>query len=128
MLATTLHVSVHTIKKKPIKQLLAEGYIYSKERSGYYIAQLEFEWLQPLQTEKSASLPMTEQSVTYDFSNGHVDKDTFPFSIFHKLIKQHFTINSLYEIESKTTSTPRPSVSVIHFGTKVFICQNMMCT
>ncbi|CAM5700992.1 GntR family transcriptional regulator OS=Lysinibacillus sphaericus OX=1421 GN=LS41612_21505 PE=3 SV=1 [Lysinibacillus sphaericus] len=94
MLATTLHVSVHTIKEA-YEQLLAEGYIYSKERSGYYIAQLEFEWLQPLQTEKSASLPMTEQSVTYDFSNGHVDKDTFPFSIFHKLMKQHFTINSL---------------------------------
>ena len=94
MLATTLHVSVHTIKEA-YEQLLAEGYIYSKERSGYYIAQLEFEWLQPLQTEKSAPLPMTEQSVTYDFSNGHVDKDAFPFSIFHKLMKQHFTINSL---------------------------------
>ncbi|CAM5721201.1 GntR family transcriptional regulator OS=Lysinibacillus sphaericus OX=1421 GN=LS41612_21505 PE=3 SV=1 [Lysinibacillus sphaericus] len=49
MLATTLHVSVHTIKEA-YEQLLAEGYIYSKERSGYYIAQLEFEWLQRLQT------------------------------------------------------------------------------
>lgn len=93
MLATTLNVSVHTIKEA-YEQLLAEGYIYSKERSGYYIAPLEFEWLQQAQTTNTVSL-QTHDKVKFDFSNGHVDKAAFPLQTFHKLMKKHFTIDVL---------------------------------
>lgn len=94
LLATTLNVSVHTIKVA-YEQLLAEGYIYSKERSGYYIAPFEFEWLQQVQTEDSISFPTNDHTVKIDFYIGHVDKATFPLQTFHKLMKKHFTINIL---------------------------------
>ncbi len=94
LLATTLNVSVHTIKVA-YEQLLAEGYIYSKERSGYYIAPFEFEWLQQVQTEDLISFPTNDHKVKIDFYIGHVDKATFPLQTFHKLMKKHFTINIL---------------------------------
>ncbi|MGE7842596.1 PLP-dependent aminotransferase family protein [Lysinibacillus sp. NPDC093712] len=93
MLATTLNVSVHTIKEA-YEQLLAEGYIYSKERSGYYIAPFEFEWLQQVQTKDTVSL-QTNDTVKFDFNTGHVDKAAFPLQAFHKLMKKHFTVDVL---------------------------------
>ncbi len=95
-LAKTLDVSVHTIKEA-YEQLLAEGYIYSKERLGYFIAPFEFEWEQQLKKQKHTTshvIPATYE-IKFDFNNGHVDKKAFPFSIWHKLLKKHFNMNSL---------------------------------
>ncbi|EON73720.1 PLP-dependent aminotransferase family protein [Lysinibacillus sphaericus] len=94
MLANTLNVSIHTIKEA-YEQLLAEGYIYSKERSGYFIASFEFEWLQLPKKEKPAPLKTTINTIKFDFHNGHVDKQAFPFSTWHKLMKKHFHANNL---------------------------------
>ncbi len=87
MLANTLNVSVHTIKEA-YEQLLAEGYIYSKERSGYFIASFQFEWLQLPQKDKQAPIQPLTNTIKFDFHNGHVDKDAFPFSTWHKLMKK----------------------------------------
>ncbi|MFJ7668730.1 PLP-dependent aminotransferase family protein [Lysinibacillus sp. NPDC097195] len=93
-LATTLNVSVHTIKEA-YEQLLAEGYIYSKERSGYYIAPFDLEWLQQSQSKDVAFLSTSEDTVKFDFNNGHVDKTAFPLKTYQKLLKKHFTVDVL---------------------------------
>lgn len=93
-LAKTLDVSVHTIKEA-YEQLLAEGYIYSKERSGYFIAPFEFEWGQQLKPHTSPAITPITYDIKFDFNNGHVDKEAFPISIWHKLLKKHFNVNNL---------------------------------
>ncbi len=93
-LAKTLDVSVHTIKEA-YEQLLAEGYIYSKERSGYFIAPFEFEWGQQLKQHTYASSIPIVDNIKFDFNNGHVDKEAFPISIWHRLLKKHFNVNNL---------------------------------
>ncbi|WDU79856.1 MULTISPECIES: PLP-dependent aminotransferase family protein [Lysinibacillus] len=93
-LALTLNVSVHTIKEA-YEQLLAEGYIYSKERSGYFIAPFELDWLQ--QVPRSVSVPSINipNNIQFDFTNGHVDNEAFPYATWHKLTKKHFNSNNL---------------------------------
>ncbi|MEY9980514.1 PLP-dependent aminotransferase family protein [Lysinibacillus sp. RC79] len=93
-LAKTLDVSIHTIKEA-YEQLLAEGYIYSKERSGYFIAPFEFEWEQQQKQHISTAITQTTYTIKFDFNNGHVDKEDFPFSIWHKLLKKHFNVDNL---------------------------------
>lgn len=93
-LAKTLDVSVHTVKEA-YEQLLAEGYIYSKERSGYFIATFELEWGQQRKQHLSTALPSTTYTTTFDFNNGHVDKEAFPLSIWYKLLKKHFNVDNL---------------------------------
>lgn len=93
-LATTLNVSVHTIKEA-YEQLLAEGYIYSKERSGYYIAPFELEWLQQSHSQNAVFLSTNDNTIKIDFNNGHVDKAAFPLKAYNKLIKKHFTVDVL---------------------------------
>lgn len=93
-LAQTLNVSVHTIKEA-YEQLLAEGYIYSKERAGYFIAPFEVDWLQQKQQPPSISVMPTVNHIQFDFNNGHVDNEAFPYAIWYKLIKRHFTVDNL---------------------------------
>ncbi|KOP71450.1 GntR family transcriptional regulator [Lysinibacillus sp. FJAT-14745] len=93
-LAKTLDVSIHTIKEA-YEQLLAEGYIYSKERSGYFIAPFEFEWGQQRKQHISTAITSTTYTIKFDFDNGHVDKEAFPFSIWHKLLKKHSNVDNL---------------------------------
>ncbi|MFJ8088268.1 PLP-dependent aminotransferase family protein [Lysinibacillus sp. NPDC095746] len=104
-LAKTLDVSVHTIKEA-YEQLLAEGYIYSKERSGYFIAPFEFEWEQQQNQHISPAITPTTYTIKFDFNNGHVDKDAFPFSIWHKLLKKHFNVDNL-------TTSPWPGEAIL---------------
>lgn len=95
-LAQMLDVSVHTIKEA-YEQLLAEGYIYSKERSGYYIAPFEFDWLQQ-HVQQQVAAPSTinpQDDIQFDFTNGHVDNEAFPYAVWHKLMKKHFNCDNL---------------------------------
>lgn len=93
-LAQTLDVSVHTVKEA-YEQLLAEGYVYSKERAGYFIAPFEFDWLQQVQQQNPPTSTIISNDVHYDFHNGHVDNEAFPYSIWHKLLKKHLNNNNL---------------------------------
>lgn len=87
-------MSVHTIKEA-YEQLLAEGYIYSKERSGYFIAPFEFDWLQQVPRHVSVPSNNIPNNIQFDFTNGHVDNEAFPYAAWHKLIKKHFNSNNL---------------------------------
>ncbi|WP_075980651.1 MocR-like pyridoxine biosynthesis transcription factor PdxR [Bacillus massilinigeriensis] len=86
-LAQHLQVSMNTVENA-YEQLLAEGYVYSRERVGIFVAHIEklpdnhvkqsIKWKE-IEKERPTS------RIKYDFNQGYVDLDHFPFSIWKKL-------------------------------------------
>lgn len=68
------------------QQLIAEGFILSKPKSGLYVAEFDEQFFTPSQDSGSkfshleAAQPL---AITYpfDFRHGHIDKDHFPVTI-----------------------------------------------
>lgn len=86
-LATNLSVSIHTVKEA-YEQLASEGYIYSFERSGYYVSPYDAQWEQPIyEEEKKGAQPV--QKILFNFKNGQVDQQAFPLKDWLKLYKKH---------------------------------------
>lgn len=85
-----LGISQNTIQSA-YNQLIEEGYVYAKERSGYFVSKidnlinLEAKELLP-EAIPEANRPM----IKYDFSYRGVDMDNFPFSTWRKLSKEAF--------------------------------------
>jgi GntR family transcriptional regulator / MocR family aminotransferase len=86
-LALNLNVSIHTVKEA-YDQLVSEGYIYSKERSGYYVSPYDLEWgnppIQNSPKKREKSLP----NMKYNFKNGQVDEQAFPLKEWLKIYKK----------------------------------------
>lgn len=94
-LAEDLNVSVHTVKEA-YEQLDAEGFIYSIERSGYFVSPFEFEWQQMEETRPIQPVSETPPiKADIDFHNGHVDASSFPFISWRKLYKKHLQPENL---------------------------------
>lgn len=85
-MCTTLGISMSTVETA-YSLLIAEGYILSRPRSGYVVAQVI-----PLVTSAVPhSVPMTEPPVPqwkYSFSTGAVDTSVFPFSSWARITKE----------------------------------------
>ena len=85
-------ISINTVENA-YNQLKDEGYIISKERQGYFVADLDL-----VVKPQPDYLPMQEISITkeypYDFTYQGVDQD-FPFGIWKRLTKQ--AIDESYE-------------------------------
>lgn len=95
-LAAQLGVSIHTVREA-YDQLLAEGYIVSRERSGYFVSTFEEEW-QPVTEKKyiqETEPPTTNQRIKIDFNSGHVDTINFPYQIWKRYIRLHTNEASL---------------------------------
>ncbi len=86
-LASHLQCSQNTIQAA-YGQLLAEGYITAKAKSGYYVCELEgvlhIVQEQKLKEHRLQHLP----SYRYDFSHDGVDFDSFPFAAWRRLMKE----------------------------------------
>ncbi len=54
-LAEQLNISIQTVQNA-YEQLLSEGYIYSVERSGYFISEYNGDWCHIVVIEKSQSI------------------------------------------------------------------------
>ncbi|HDR4428040.1 PLP-dependent aminotransferase family protein [Bacillus thuringiensis] len=84
-LAGYLQVSKNTIEAA-YEQLLAEGYIESISRKGYFVCKFE----QMMDVEGSETeveeIPFREGNYTFDFTQTGVDTNTFPFTTYRKLI------------------------------------------
>ncbi|HDR3651079.1 PLP-dependent aminotransferase family protein [Bacillus sp. SM-B1] len=84
-LAGYLQVSKNTIEAA-YEQLLAEGYIESISRKGYFVCKFE----QMMDVEGSEveveEIPFREGNYTFDFTQTGVDTNTFPFTTYRKLI------------------------------------------
>ena len=85
VLAEHLQVSVVTVKNA-YEQLIAEGYIYSREKRGYYVTAMD----RPLSV--APPMPTTEQrketSWFLDFVTNSTAAEYFPFTTWAKLMRR----------------------------------------
>ena len=81
-------------------QLLAEGYIISKPRVGYFVEAIDE--LPYVEKEMPLSTDMSDEPTTYrfDFSPGKIDEDGFPFHLWRKYAKD------IYDESSKQLLQP----------------------
>lgn len=87
-LADNLSVSLITIENA-YSQLLYEGYIYSVEKKGYYISDIEnYSIKQNENTVKTIASTTKSDSPAVDFQNNPYDKDIFPFSVWAKITRK----------------------------------------
>lgn len=93
-----LHVSKTTVESA-YHQLMAEGYIESRERSGFYVVDVEWDGPMPVPTGKGQppvktvhvqTPPPTTSPVPvqYDFHQARVDAEHFPFDRWRKYTNQ----------------------------------------
>ena len=85
MLAGHLEVSVITVKNA-YEQLVAEGYIYSVEKSGYFVSRIE----RPTQHGTTYSLPRPQAEPAYmlDLVTNSISAADFPFTVWSKMMRQ----------------------------------------
>ena len=92
-LATTLNVSIHTVQEA-YEQLASEGYIYSMERSGYYISPYDVDWELPIQNTEEKKTE-SASPIRFNFKNGQVDQQAFPLKMWLKIYKKHLNTATL---------------------------------
>ncbi|MBY0121509.1 PLP-dependent aminotransferase family protein [Bacillus sp. S/N-304-OC-R1] len=94
-LATHLGVSIHTVREA-YEQLLDEGYIVSRERSGYFVSAFEEEWQHITERKQIYEFePITNRKIKIDFNSGHVDTAKFPYQIWKRFIRLYTNEGSL---------------------------------
>ncbi|WP_097025680.1 PLP-dependent aminotransferase family protein [Clostridium peptidivorans] len=87
-LADYLNVSKITVDNA-YQQLLVEGYIESRQRSGMYVQQIEGMLFTPLEVNKMNICPTPSfNRIKYDFHYGTIDTESFDFNIWRKLTSQ----------------------------------------
>ncbi len=82
-LADHLGVSLNTVKTA-YEMLLDEGYIISKERSGYYVDKILSENFPDLDREVQDFLPPSEKQYKYNFKYSLIDHSKIPVSVIKK--------------------------------------------
>lgn len=86
-LSTYLKISQNTIQSA-YDQLIAEGYVISIEKKGFYVCKIDHIMKLHIQGESDfLDQKPTLPSVEYDFSYHGVDTQTFPFTTWRKLSK-----------------------------------------
>ena len=83
-MAENLSVSVITVQNA-YEQLLAEGYIYSKQRSGYFVAEVNADFYGRRDIPEVEQVKKEEYSL--DFVKGSTLTEMFPFSVWSKLMR-----------------------------------------
>ncbi|MFD2368561.1 PLP-dependent aminotransferase family protein [Brevibacillus sp. GCM10020057] len=97
-LSQHLRVSKTTVETA-YHQLLAEGYLESRERSGFYV--VDVEWDEPVTTGRRRPVPPASsgqdgtclvsapaKKIRYDFHQARVDAEHFPFDIWRRYSNQ----------------------------------------
>lgn len=74
--------------KNAYEQLIAEGYIYSRERSGYFVSAMDW----PLSAAAAAPQKISQlpprPTWFLDFASGSPEPDDFPFTVWSRLMRQ----------------------------------------
>ena len=88
-LAKNLGISVITVESA-YGQLVAEGYIYSLPKKGFFVADISQskEQQNALLSSENIRLSSGETSYIANFSSNQTDSENFPFSIWAKLIRE----------------------------------------
>lgn len=107
-LSSYLQCSQNTVQAA-YDQLIAEGYITSRPRSGYYVSKLD--GIINLKKEPTVSSKQADSKINYlyNFSHHGVDLDSFPFSTWRKITKN--VINE-YDSDLLKTGDPQGDVNL----------------
>lgn len=97
--AKNLNISTITVENA-YAQLMAEGYIYSLPKKGYFVADISTSVLEntsaarfpvtevPVAQVPVAQVPVTQNPYFADFVSNSITADNFPFSIWAKIIRE----------------------------------------
>jgi GntR family transcriptional regulator/MocR family aminotransferase len=86
--AKNLGVSIITIENA-YAQLVAEGYIYSLPKRGYFVSNLQKQTINPVKERPLAGQrPKKETEYYADFVRNSVAPGTFPFSVWTRLLRE----------------------------------------
>ncbi|MGN0505484.1 MAG: PLP-dependent aminotransferase family protein [Lachnospiraceae bacterium] len=105
VLAEQLTVSRSTVNSA-YEQLLSEGYIYAKEKSGYFVADVSFSTSleQYSNHVESPVIVKKDKKITYSFSPFAIDTELFPYTIWRKLMN-----DAVGNLNAQTLSLGDPS-------------------
>ncbi|WP_058990728.1 PLP-dependent aminotransferase family protein [Anaerococcus rubeinfantis] len=84
-LSKDINVSINTVKKVYYK-LEEEGYIYAKDKSGFYCRKIDD--LIILDKKELNKNKIEDEKIKYDFSISGVDYENFPYKIMQKYMKE----------------------------------------
>lgn len=98
MLAEHLKISQMTVETA-YGQLMAEGYLYSRPKSGYFVQPMEpcspqAQSMAPELVAAKESPAPSLPNVVYDFSTDSIATEGFPFSIWARLVRETLNENS----------------------------------
>lgn len=101
--AKNLNISTITVENA-YHQLISEGYIYSIAKKGYFVAEIgeNFENQKANQPSRIFDSNENKDEFLINFAGNHTNPDTFPFSIWTKLMREVMTDlpNSLMKTSS----------------------------
>ena len=89
-LSQHLKISVITVENA-YEQLLAEGYIFSRERSGYYVSQIDTMLIaesEAIRDTKQRCAEKTQDDFVMDFKTNRICDAGFPCTIMSKIMRQ----------------------------------------
>lgn len=105
-LSEYLSLSQNTIQSA-YNQLLDEGYLYSKERSGYYVEKIDW-FMTPIEKKDISIERKKEKFYHYDFDFNAIDTSEFPKKEFIKSYRDAIEEVDLFE----TTGPPQGSYAL----------------
>ena len=87
--AKNLGISVITVENA-YEQLIAEGYIYSMPKRGFYVTDFKGVLESKQREEVQEIIPLTsgENSYLADFTSNQTEADQFPFTIWAKMVRE----------------------------------------
>lgn len=86
--AQALSISKTTVESA-YQQLEMEGYIYARQKVGYFACDLSHSiWHHDDKPAAPDHLPPAAQGIKYDFSNDSIDADSFDFALWRKYVSQ----------------------------------------
>ncbi len=87
-LSVYLNISQNTVQTA-YNQLIEEGYISPEERKGFFVSQIDHNQKIQIQMQMELTdIKTIEKAAIFDFSYHGVDKPTFPYAIWRKLMKE----------------------------------------
>jgi len=115
------HLSISTITvENAYIQLLAEGYIYSVPKSGYYVSDISS--TKPLEDRKPVHQtiePSSAGDFFADFTSNSTTKETFPYTVWTKTLRQ---VMSEYEDELMVRS-PYSGIQLLRVAISNYLYQ-----
>jgi len=92
--ALSKHLNISTVTvESAYAQLLAEGYIYSVPKSGYFVSRLSSAAASAVKPEHLPTAGEGEEFFA-DFSGSYSEKEAFPFSVWARLMRETMSVSA----------------------------------